>query len=370
MENLNKRINDLECEEKNLLEKLKDVRKELDDVKGQKKKFIEQGNRNMEKNGFLGEPIRNKRINKNSEFNKSLNESRKSEVNDMNNMDIDDNIDDENDNNDERNAEEDMEINGNEEKDDDSTENVNIDESMKNNGIDNSYEKDINEKINVIIEGKDLEEEMNQELDRIIVQEDNTITEELEKHKNVILEENIITRQQDNDRISQEMIVNNKRKRQDEDSIGTIEKKRKIIDDMIEKLNVEIIEEKTIDNKSQITTEELMKFFKEMEILGKFVEKSVELEKLKLYNYAESFQLRIKEELRNDSAKVERTARTKIYREMMEIGKFSEGQYGNLRKWTQRAENFYRIINLIGGKEKIKVLKGISVNMIVKLTKI
>ena len=54
---------------------------------------------------------------------------------------------------------------------------------------------------------------------------------------------------------------------------------------------------------------------------------------------------------------------------MIEIGKMGEEEYGKLRKMTQRSEKFYEIIKEIGGRGKIKRLKRMSVNDIIKLTK-
>src|SRR5437762_11386182 len=83
--------------------------------------------------------------------------------------------------------------------------------------------------------------------------------------------------------------------------------------------------------------------------------------KLRWYNYAESFQMRIMEEMERDLSISEQTARTKIYREIQEIRKLSEEDYTRLRKMTSKAERFYRVIEKAGGKEKIKHLSGISV---------
>ena len=91
--------------------------------------------------------------------------------------------------------------------------------------------------------------------------------------------------------------------------------------------------------------------------------------KLRWYNYAESFQIRIMEEMERDLSISEQTARTKMYREIQEIKKLSEEDYTRLRKITSKAERFYRVIEKAGGKDKIKHLSGISVDAIAKLRK-
>src|SRR5256885_16638877 len=84
--------------------------------------------------------------------------------------------------------------------------------------------------------------------------------------------------------------------------------------------------------------------------------------KLRWYNYAESFQMRIMEEMKRDLSISEQTARTKMYREIQEIKKLSEEEYTRLRKMTSKAERFYRMIEKGGEKDKIKCLSGISVD--------
>src|SRR5207248_7228020 len=91
--------------------------------------------------------------------------------------------------------------------------------------------------------------------------------------------------------------------------------------------------------------------------------------KLRWYNYAESFQMRIMEEMERDLSISEQTARTKMYREIQEIKKLSKEEYTRLRKMTSKAERFYRMIEKAGGKDKIKCLSGISVDAITKLRK-
>src|SRR5204863_6076276 len=80
--------------------------------------------------------------------------------------------------------------------------------------------------------------------------------------------------------------------------------------------------------------------------------------KLRWYNYAESFQMRIMEEMKGDLSISEQTARTKMYKEIQEIKKLSEEDYTRLRKMTSKAKRFYTVIEKGGGKNKIKCLSG------------
>ena len=79
--------------------------------------------------------------------------------------------------------------------------------------------------------------------------------------------------------------------------------------------------------------------------------------------------MRIKEEIEGDLSISEQTARTRIYREIQRIKKLSEEDYTKLRKMTNKAERFYRVIEEAGGKDKIRHLSGISVDAITKLRK-
>src|SRR5205814_5545348 len=91
--------------------------------------------------------------------------------------------------------------------------------------------------------------------------------------------------------------------------------------------------------------------------------------KLRWYNYAESFKMRIMEEIEGDLSISEQTARTKMYKEIQEIKKLSEEDYTRLRKMTSKAKRFYRVIEKAGRKDKIKHLSGINMNAITKLRK-
>ena len=106
-----------------------------------------------------------------------------------------------------------------------------------------------------------------------------------------------------------------------------------------------------------------------MEKINNLSNKTDELEKLYLYNYAESFQIRLREEMEKNSSMTLQTARTKMYKEIMEIGNFKEKDYRKIRKRTQRAERFYKLVKEAGGREKIKFLKGINIEAIIKLSK-
>ena len=155
--------------------------------------------------------------------------------------------------------------------------------------------------------------------------------------------------------------------REDEQSEG-MKKKRKI-EEIIENLSREIENEREMDNKLRTETEILVKLFEETENIIEWSEGLNELKKIKIYNYAESFQLRIEDEMRKDLSKTDRTTRTKIYREMIKIGNLKEEDNERLRKSTQRAEKYYKVVKAAGGREKIRFLKGISITAIIKLTK-
>src|SRR5437762_1156399 len=79
--------------------------------------------------------------------------------------------------------------------------------------------------------------------------------------------------------------------------------------------------------------------------------------------------MRIMEEMEGDLSISEQTARTKMYREIQEIKKLSEEDYTRLRKMTSKAKRFYRVIEKVSGKDKIKHLSRISVDAITKLRK-
>ena len=131
----------------------------------------------------------------------------------------------------------------------------------------------------------------------------------------------------------------------------------------------EIEEKESKDNVQHTDTESLAEQATEI-IIGYGIQKEQEtVLKLRWYNYAESFQMRIVEEMERDLSISEQTARTKIYKEIQEIRKLSEEDYTRLQKITSKAERFYRVIEKAGGKEKIKHLSGISVDAITKLRK-
>ena len=159
----------------------------------------------------------------------------------------------------------------------------------------------------------------------------------------------------------------NKRKEQEDEQPRRIEKKRKI-EEIIENLSKEIENEKEMDNGLQLETETLIRLFEEAENVIEWSEGLNELKKYKIYNYAESFQMRLDKEKEENFLK-ESAARTKVYREMIKVGNLNEEDYGKLKKSTQRAEKFYKVIRAAGGKEKIRFLKEISVNAVIKLTK-
>src|SRR5436189_3104206 len=159
------------------------------------------------------------------------------------------------------------------------------------------------------------------------------------------------------------------RKRRDEADKRETNKKRRTVKRIIKRLTNEIEEEESKDNAQQTDTKSLAE--QAMEIINGYgIQKGQEmLLKLRWYNYAESFQMRIMEEMERDLSISEQTARTNVYKEIEEIRKLSEEDYTRLQKMTSKAERFYRVIEKAGGKEKIKHLSGISVDAITKLRK-
>src|SRR5437762_1493984 len=152
------------------------------------------------------------------------------------------------------------------------------------------------------------------------------------------------------------------RKRRDEADERETNKKRRTVKRIIKRLTNKIEEEESKDNVQYTDTESLAEQATEI-IIGYGIQKGQEaLLKLRWYNYAESFQMRIMEEMKRDLSISEQTARTKVYKEIQEIKKLSEEDYTRLRKTTSKAKRFYRVIEKGGGKDKIKHLSGISVD--------
>ena len=159
------------------------------------------------------------------------------------------------------------------------------------------------------------------------------------------------------------------RKRKNESDGKKTDKRRRTVDKIMEKLSDEIEEEESKDNMQHMDTESLAKQATEI-INGYGILKGEEtVLKLRWYNYAESFQMRIMKEMEEDLSISEQTARTRMYKEIQEIKKLSEEDYTRVRKITSKAERFYRVIEKAGGKDKIKHLSGISVDAIAKLRK-
>src|SRR2546430_1923626 len=159
------------------------------------------------------------------------------------------------------------------------------------------------------------------------------------------------------------------RKRKNETDERKTDKRRRTTDRIIEKLSNGVEEEESKDNIQYTDTESLAEQATEI-INGYGILKGEEaVLKLRWYNYAESFQMRIMEEMEEDLSISEQTARTRMYKEIQEIKKLSEEDYTRLRKITSKAERFYRVIEKAGGKDKIKLLSGISVDAIAKLRK-
>src|SRR3954447_4252539 len=171
---------------------------------------------------------------------------------------------------------------------------------------------------------------------------------------------------------SNEEITDNKsrkRKRNGEMEEQKTNKKMRTIEKIFERISNGIENEEGRDNEQQTNTKSLAEQTTEI-INGYSILKGEEtLLKLKWYNYAESFQRRIMEEMERNLSISEQTTRNKIYKEIQEAKRLSEEDYTRLRKMTSKAERFYRVIEMIGGRDRIKYLSGISLDAIEKLTK-
>src|SRR5205814_746062 len=119
---------------------------------------------------------------------------------------------------------------------------------------------------------------------------------------------------------------------------------------------------KTLKRKLKDTKEELLQVEEELRSDNNIINYERNIKE-----NAERFQMRIMEEMERNLSISEQTARTKMYKEIQEIKKLSEEDHTRLRKITSKAERFYRVIEKVGGKEKIKHLSGISVDAITKL---
>jgi len=195
--------------------------------------------------------------------------------------------------------------------------------------------EEINEELNNESEDE-LENQTEESLEEMNSEEEIIETvQESGKNENMVIEK---------EEIRQPKKCLNKRKECEEDQIEKRENKRRTLETIIEKLDLEIEEEREIDNGQRITTENLIKLLKEMEKMYNLARRSDELEKLYLFNYAESFQLRLKSEIEKNLA--EQTARTKVYKEIFDIGGFKEKDYEKIKKRTQRAEKFYKLLIL------------------------
>src|SRR2546429_230517 len=74
-------------------------------------------------------------------------------------------------------------------------------------------------------------------------------------------------------------------------------------------------------------------------------------------------------EKRENKRRTLETIIEKLYLEIFDIGGFKEKDYEKIKKRTQRAEKFYKLLKEAGGREKIKFLEEISIEKIIKLTK-
>src|SRR5215204_1353305 len=159
------------------------------------------------------------------------------------------------------------------------------------------------------------------------------------------------------------------RKRKNDSNERKTDKKIRTVYKIIEKLRNKIEKEESNDNVQRTDTKSLAEQATEMINSSGILKGQEMLLKLHWYNYAESFQMRIIEEMEGNLSISEQTARTRIYREIQGIKKLSEEDYTRLRKTTSKAERFYKAIEEIGGKDIIKYLSGISVDAITKLRK-
>src|SRR5437667_8960572 len=117
------------------------------------------------------------------------------------------------------------------------------------------------------------------------------------------------------------------RKRKNGSDERKTDKRRRTVCRIMEKLSNEIEEEESKDNMQHIDTGSLAEQATEI-INGYGILKGQEtVLKLRWYNYGESFQMRIMEEMERDLSVSEQTARTKMYKEIQEIKKVSEEDY-------------------------------------------
>ena len=184
-----------------------------------------------------------------------------------------------------------------------------------------------------------------------ITEEENTISKEIIQK----LVENTKKTSEDEETFEkQPREHSNKRKSYEENLNDESNKRRKTLEKFIVNISKEIETEREMNNDSQTKTEILVKLFEEVENIEEFAKGINELKKLKMYNYAESFLLRVEEEMKRGLSKDNRSVKTKIYQEMIEIGKLEEKDYGRLKRRTQRAIIFYNKIEGFGGRKIIK----------------
>jgi len=244
-----------------------------------------------------------------------------------------------------------------------------IEEGSIQKSIDNNINRELRDESEVQIK-ENLEEE-------IINQDEENFAQDFEENINEVMEEfteevNILGSEEElvenvEEERNQQSEYSSKRKSYEEDLNNESNKRRKTLEKFIVNISKEIKTEKELNNESQTKTEILVKLFEEVENIEEFAKGINELKKLKMYNYAESFLLRVKEEMERNLSKNDRSIKTKIYQEMIEIGKLEEKDYGRLKKKTQRAIIFYNKIEDFGGRKIIKFFEGIGINAIVNL---
>ena len=246
------------------------------------------------------------------------------------------------------------------------SEEENIQESIDLNNIINRELRDESE---VQIK-ENLEEE-------IINQDEENFAQDFEENINEVMEEsteevNILGSEEElvenvEEERNQQSEYSSKRKLYEEDLNNESNKRRKTLEKFIVNISKEIKTEKEIDNESQTKTEILVKLFEEVENIEEFAKGINELKNLKMFNYAESFLLRIEEERERNLSKDVCSIKTKIYQKMIKIGKLEEKDYGRLKRKTQRTIIFYNKIKDFGGRKIIRYFEGIGIDAIVKL---
>src|SRR5947199_174480 len=192
--------------------------------------------------------------------------------------------------------------------------------------------------------------------EEIINQDEENFAQDFEENINEVIEEsteevNILGSEEElvenvEEERNQQSEYSSKRKSYEEDLNNESNKRRKTLEKFIVNISKEIKTEKEIDNESQTKTEILVKLIEEVENIEEYAKGINKLKKLKMYNYAESFLLREKEEMERNLSKNDRSIKTKIYQEMIEIGKLEEKDYGRIKKKKVILSTYEKAYNL------------------------